>query len=202
MPESVQVGVLRVLTHMIKLSQEEKEHSNDESRLCEMQHKMSDTSKFCATTLIAALGKREDEVGCEAIQFGIELLHGGNPTAQDSLLQYLYDRGGLFPMISHSVQIASQKLKERQRGKVFLREQLFANPQEKRACETLLDREAEVIQVANLLRLLQLFCEGHHLRFQNYLRLQDHTSQSSNMVSEVQVRLLAYVCTLCICPSL
>ena len=49
----------------------------------------------------------------------------------------------------------------------------------------LLNREEEVTQIKALLRLLQLFCEGHHINFQNYLRLQDHTSQSNNMVSEV-----------------
>ena len=50
--------------------------------------------------------------------------------------------------------------------------QLFSNEEEKKACEMLLERKADVLHIIKLLRLLQLFCEGHHINFQNYLRLQ------------------------------
>ncbi len=61
-------------------------------------------------------------------------------------------------------------LKERARGKAFLDHQFFGDPAEREACEQLLERQEEVDHIIALLRLLQLFCEGHHIRFQNYAR--------------------------------
>ena len=101
----LQVGVIQMMTVMLEQSQEEKE---EEKRLSEMQQKMSSSLEFDATYLIAALGRREDEVGSEAISFGIKLLHGGNPKAQDNLLRYLRERKvGLFPTISNGIQVWS-----------------------------------------------------------------------------------------------
>lgn len=63
--------------------------------------------------------------------------------------------------------------------------QLFSDPAEREACEQLLERQEEVEHITALLRLLQLFCEGHHIQFQNYVRFQDASLHSHNMVSEV-----------------
>ena len=107
-PKHVQVGMLQMFTQMLTISQSEKP---DEDRLCDMQIKMSDGKIFDTTTLIAALGEREDEVAWEAIDFGIELLDGGNPEAQNRLLLYFHGRkGDLFQNISRRIQLSSQVL--------------------------------------------------------------------------------------------
>jgi len=45
--------------------------------------------------------------------------------------------------------------------------------------------ERKARELEALMRLLQLFCEGHHLRLQNYVRHQEDNLQSFNLINEV-----------------
>ena len=49
----------------------------------------------------------------------------------------------------------------------------------------MLQAKTDVVDISGVLRLLQLFCEGHHLGMQNYLREQSEGSSSVNIVNQV-----------------
>ena len=57
--------------------------------------------------------------------------------------------------------------------------------------------KSEVIGSKDILRFLQLLCEGHHLRLQNYLREQPGSSTSINIVSEI----MRFLKEVCVCPA-
>ena len=74
-----------------------------------------------------------------------------------------------------------------QREKAFLDEQIFESDEEKEQYKEILEKKKEVKQLTAVLRLLQLFCEGHFTMLQNYIRQQTDNHHSYNMVTEVVV---------------
>eukprot|EP01061_Rhynchopus_euleeides_P010284 TRINITY_DN1971_c0_g3_i1.p1 TRINITY_DN1971_c0_g3~~TRINITY_DN1971_c0_g3_i1.p1 ORF type:complete len:2734 (+),score=1123.83 TRINITY_DN1971_c0_g3_i1:1047-8204(+) len=138
-----------------------------------MQNKLNNLGLTSCMVKLTERGEEYVNIAHEAICFGIALLHGGNKKVQDSMLSFFLNNDeSFFESMKDSIRLASERL--RQRSTEY----------------HLFDEHSEPLSrslgsIAQVLRLLQLVCEGHHLRLQNYIRLQDDNLRSTNVVREV-----------------
>ena len=173
---STTVGLLQVLTNLTL------QYEGHPDQMEAMQNRL-DTAG--ATHLMITLANsRNPTVAAEAVNFGIALLLGGNQKVQGSLLKIFESSPkSFFVNIVSKMQKASDELKERRRERAFVasNQQLDGSGEINR----LLDNKFDLQNISSILRLLQLFCEGHYLPMQNYMRIQGAKAQSYDLVTEV-----------------
>ena len=151
--------------------------------MVQMQNKLNKLGLTSCMVKLTERGDANSSIAHEAICFGIALLHGGNKMVQDSMLDFfLTNDESFFESMKDSITLAVDRLKQR------------------RSEIELFDEHSEPISrsigsIGQVLRLLQLVCEGHHLRLQNYIRLQDDNLRSTNVVREVLVFLRTLMST-------
>lgn len=182
LPQTTKVEMLKLFGNLIKYAPDKQF----------MQVRMASSKEkvgFGLTPLMTMIAEGGDEVAAyEAIYFGISLFEGGNTVAQDAIMQWFGEADEcFFDSMVEKLRNAVQALKDRQREKAFFQEQLFHNDEEKEAYGEVLERKRDVKQIQAVLRLLQLFCEGHFTPLQNYIRQQVDNHHSYNMVTEVVV---------------
>ncbi|KAJ9465260.1 Ryanodine receptor [Diplonema papillatum] len=141
-----------------------------------MQNKLN---KLGLTSCMVKLTERGNGgIAHEAICFGVALLHGGNRQVQDSMLDFfLTNDESFFESMKDNISIAVERLVQRTRERDLFEE---ANTADARPLSF-----TSLGSIGQVLRLLQLVCEGHHLRLQNYIRLQEDNLRSTNVVREV-----------------
>jgi len=183
LPQRVKVITLRFFTQLLVSS---REASPD--KLSPMQVKMSDPTQLSIVPLVIMLAEGSDEVvAYEAVDFGTALLEGGNAVAQGALLQWLQNPDvQLLKSFCERLRKSIQILRERKVEKMIIEEN---DMKEDKATsfKHMLEAKPEISGMPALLRLLQLFCEGHHSAMQNYVRQQQGNPHSVNMVHEVLI---------------
>eukprot|EP00760_Papus_ankaliazontas_P029805 PhM_4_TR4472/c0_g4_i1/m.50959/K04959/ITPR2; inositol 1,4,5-triphosphate receptor type 2 len=165
-----------------------------------------------ATKLITILLECESyEIVRSTLKFGISLLHGGNPECQDALLTYFTTHDEkFFSSLKHLMKKAETELHDAQNAatstlastQTSMQQQGLNSGQKlnstnKLSASTgpaspkdtggmLVHRSRKYLFLAqDMLRLLQLLCEGHHIRLQNYVRIQYDNLNSYNMCTTV-----------------
>ncbi|KAL6077190.1 Inositol 1,4,5-trisphosphate receptor type 1, variant 2 [Balamuthia mandrillaris] len=159
------------------------------------------------TTLVLHLisgSAQTDQVVLEALKVGIALLNGGNQRVQDTILSAFYsgDADGFVASIRSRIRRSVVEIKEKQQ--YYLRRWELRRGLE--PGESSLDllrstgnsnssglshRTLAMLQnneepfpesgfIKEILRFLQLLCEGHNLNLQNYLRTQTSSSSTSS----------------------
>eukprot|EP01004_Peranema_trichophorum_P005127 NODE_3_length_6384_cov_15.471011_g2_i0.p1 GENE.NODE_3_length_6384_cov_15.471011_g2_i0~~NODE_3_length_6384_cov_15.471011_g2_i0.p1 ORF type:complete len:2102 (+),score=358.02 NODE_3_length_6384_cov_15.471011_g2_i0:517-6306(+) len=126
------------------------------------------------------------------VKFGIALLHGGNTSVQCDLIKWFRNVDEyFFEYVISRIQKGGQLLRQWRQEKTFIK-QLFENSnqynlttEQMNMHQVLMDPHKDLSEVSQLMRLLQLFCEGHHLEFQNYVRFQHDNWRTLNTVTEV-----------------
>jgi hypothetical protein len=157
--DSVVVSLLASAKALLDKASEE-----SEATLVEAQERLN---ALHATPLISVLLERPSFVIVKhAVQMGISLLEGGNKKCQDTLLRYFSSHDEKFFLTFRKV------LKE---GELSVAHRL------KTGHGALIVPDSAASLVEDLLRLLQLLCEGHHFEFQNYVRHQHDNFNSYNM---------------------
>eukprot|EP01060_Flectonema_neradi_P032160 TRINITY_DN5067_c0_g1_i12.p1 TRINITY_DN5067_c0_g1~~TRINITY_DN5067_c0_g1_i12.p1 ORF type:complete len:2009 (+),score=330.55 TRINITY_DN5067_c0_g1_i12:2479-8505(+) len=195
LPEQVVIGLLKVFTILIVTSPvpvnvlEEQgilessdlpEISDNESAHVETQNHLN---RLGLTSCMVKLTERgNNRIAHEAICFGVELLHGGNKQVQDSMLEFFLNNDeSFFEGMKDCIKSAVDKLLLRAREQELLDPQL----DQARSMVDQMPIAPTLGSIGKVLRLLQLVCEGHHLRLQNYIRLQEDNLKNTNIVQEV-----------------
>eukprot|EP01135_Chromosphaera_perkinsii_P006243 Nk52_evm4s470 gene=Nk52_evmTU4s470 len=203
---SLTCEVLKVLRDMLIQNEEFKSHSsarnfyeaecikyfssNDETKgdLEKMQNQLG---KHGAPNLVVNLIKRfsDRNVFCESVLFGIALLEGGNATVQNLFEEaFKSDDGKYFKEIHEKMlqTVVELKIEQEQSSKMANQPRRGKDAVSKGA-----KRLAKKPYIRNLLRYLQLLCEGHNLENQNLIREQRHVGKSFNLVKDTITYLLA-----------
>eukprot|EP01065_Artemidia_motanka_P024730 TRINITY_DN29632_c0_g1_i1.p1 TRINITY_DN29632_c0_g1~~TRINITY_DN29632_c0_g1_i1.p1 ORF type:complete len:2468 (+),score=1021.49 TRINITY_DN29632_c0_g1_i1:953-7405(+) len=141
----------------------------------------------------------KEEVVAEALQFGHALLEGGNKKVQTKMQNYFLSLNdeAFFTCIKDRIQRAVGMIKAQEQGadKKSQRprdEGLDGPAEETRPVPTdqnLRYKGNDLHHLQSTLRLLQLFCEGHNLELQDYLRQQADNVRSCNLVKETLIAL-------------
>ena len=195
LPEQVIIGLLKVFTRLIVTasipvktleeqdileSTELPDLTDGESSYVETQNHLN---RLGLTNCMVKLTERgNNRIAHEAICFGVELLHGGNKQVQDSMLDFFLNNDeSFFEGMKDCIKSAADKLLLR------AREQELFDPQvdQTKSISDLPPVAPSLGSIGKVLRLLQLVCEGHHLRLQNYIRLQEDNLKNTNIVQEV-----------------
>ncbi|KAJ9456868.1 Inositol 1 [Diplonema papillatum] len=138
-----------------------------------MRRTQTNLDQLGVAPLVAVLIESRDEVIVhESLALMIALMHGGNATVQGSLSTYFLSRNdeALFVTLRNRIAAASHQLKEAKNNNLPNRlKQLQAN---------------NLHHIRSVLRVLQLFSEGHNLHMQDYLRAQSDNVVSYNLVKE------------------
>eukprot|EP01062_Namystynia_karyoxenos_P080737 TRINITY_DN8739_c0_g1_i3.p1 TRINITY_DN8739_c0_g1~~TRINITY_DN8739_c0_g1_i3.p1 ORF type:complete len:2412 (+),score=913.63 TRINITY_DN8739_c0_g1_i3:92-7327(+) len=141
---------------------------------------------------------RKEHVVQEALKFGHFLLRGGNREVQDTLLHYFLSLNdeAFFTCIRDRISKAVKLIKDtesadRKPGQTTRGEEAHGeiptvqNDAASRPEQTNeVYRRTDLFHLRSVLRFLQLFCEGHNLRLQDYLRQQADNVRSCNLVKE------------------
>jgi len=155
------IFLIKALSRIIKNVQD------DEEEMAERQQMLD---RLNATRIFIVLiwdEKNDDnEYLFHLFKFMGWLLLGGNPVVQKTIYEFF---------ISNS---ASEKF-FRKANDLILKEIATMNSSSRRT----MNISKEISQLGmKLLRLLQLFCEGHNLDLQNYLRYQTHSKNNYDLI--------------------
>jgi len=157
--------------------------------------------------LIAGLvSRRGQHTILKSVKLGIALLEGGNQRVQGLFFDFFKSSEGrnFFRQIrDEMVNVASElKSKRRIRRGIQTRNSSFLDSYStitgresihREGTEIELSDEEDVEFMTHLLRLLQLFCEGHNSELQDFLREQKQNAETYNIVLET-LRFLSSVC--------
>eukprot|EP01059_Diplonema_ambulator_P033801 TRINITY_DN7233_c0_g1_i1.p1 TRINITY_DN7233_c0_g1~~TRINITY_DN7233_c0_g1_i1.p1 ORF type:complete len:2182 (+),score=683.60 TRINITY_DN7233_c0_g1_i1:2399-8944(+) len=155
------LAVMTTLTRMIYLDK-------DPTKMAKIQ---TDLDKLGIAPLVAVLIESRDEtIVRHSLDLMIALMHGGNAEVQHSLSNYFLSRNdeALFVTLKNRLAGAVLQIKEMKNT--------GAHPR------TFEDNNLQ--HVLEVLRVLQLFSEGHNLDMQDYLRTQSDNVVSYNLVQE------------------
>eukprot|EP00667_Euglena_gracilis_P000076 EG_transcript_76 len=179
--EDSRIGLLVFLTGYVQRS--------DESELFDCQVRMGNIG---CLTVVTHLFEGNTECSGYAVELGKAVLHGGNEVLQDQLLaDFQSHNEDFFVRISETFEAAIDILQEREREKAYIRDSVVSPRTISRV--TMTRKEKMLVHVTSILRMLQLLCEGHHIRMQNYVRHQHDNLYSFNMVTEVACFLRAVI---------
>eukprot|EP00026_Physarum_polycephalum_P000121 Phypoly_transcript_00121.p1 GENE.Phypoly_transcript_00121~~Phypoly_transcript_00121.p1 ORF type:complete len:2101 (+),score=228.03 Phypoly_transcript_00121:347-6649(+) len=188
----------------------QKDQDNDDIRT-QIQNQVN---KLGATKLILRLmSSRNDEIVLESLEMGIALLYGGNRAVQDTIFDFFITSSDhvFFSEVRSRIRRAVAEIKERQqfytrkleKKRAAMGIPIITSPtsapstptwktkienDEKALLEVVKsqddDKFQEVGYIFQILRFLQLLCEGHNLELQNYLRSQTNNIKSYDLISE------------------
>lgn len=192
----VSLKALRVLLEDCELS---------EAGRIAMQNQLNELG---ATGLVLSLITRgNDSIVLQSLKLGIALLRGGNKNVQKTIHEKFVGTEtdeALFYEIRSRIRRSISEIKEKQ--------QFYARKLEKQLAlqvvtEQTASKDELLLQVLEsedadesfpetgfifeILRFLQLLCEGHNLALQNYLRSQTHNVKSFDLISETAAYLEA-----------
>ena len=187
-PPHVKVGLLRCLQDFVDRHQPdtlglwEGADSRKELRAAQIQ-----LAHAGATQMVAVAVQDPDaDVASAAVNFAISLFFGGNDVVQALLLQSLETTGQARELPETCRLKLRQSLQSFRYWKSEVEYVTVSAPQLSATMrQEFLHHKTDLAATHKLLRLLQLFCEGHCLELQNYLREQPGQSQSRNLVHEV-----------------
>ena len=158
------LAVMKTLTRMVYLAQ---------GNAARMKKVQSDIDRLGLAPLVAVMIEAKDErIVFHSLTLMIALMHGGNAEVQESLSQYFLSRNdeALFVTLRNRIASAVCHIKESGEGK----------PEARLASFT----ETNLHHIREVLRVLQLFAEGHNIDMQDYLRVQSDNVVSYNLVKE------------------
>ena len=134
--------------------------------------------KLNATMIIISLicSEKENDIGYlyTLLKFGILLLYGGNLNVQKTLHNYFI------------TDLSSEKFFEKMHNLIMREISKNEMPESAKHIE---DEKENKLFTMKILRFLQLFCEGHNIFLQNYLRNQIRSKNNYDLVSLI-VKLL------------
>eukprot|EP00667_Euglena_gracilis_P000044 EG_transcript_44 len=173
--DCVKASILEYLTCFGGLS------LGNEERLIAVQNELDDLG---ASTRMIDLVAGDGILSVKAVEFGIVLLEGGNAAVQETVLRH-FQAGPehFFASVHNKLTRARTAIRHRQRELLFLKRAAMGDAQVCRKMERAW--RGPLDHCHRLLRLLQLFCEGHHLNLQNYVRCQGGRVHAFNLVAEV-----------------
>eukprot|EP01061_Rhynchopus_euleeides_P014015 TRINITY_DN24300_c0_g1_i2.p1 TRINITY_DN24300_c0_g1~~TRINITY_DN24300_c0_g1_i2.p1 ORF type:complete len:1573 (+),score=627.49 TRINITY_DN24300_c0_g1_i2:63-4781(+) len=160
---STTLAVMKTLMRMIYLSKE------IPHRMLKVQ---TDLDSLGLAPLVAVMIEAKDErVVYHSLTLMIALMHGGNAVVQESLSHYFLSRNdeALFVTLRNRISSA-----------VYLIKECGAQGAERLQ----LLRNCNLHHIREVLRVLQLFAEGHNIDMQDYLRHQADNVVSYNLVKE------------------
>jgi len=180
-PERVKVITLRFFTQLLVHSR-----TTSAEKLTPLQVQMADPKQLNIIPLLGMLVEgSNDNVAAEAVDFGVALFEAGNRVAQEALLQWLQTAGSrLVESVCAKLRAGVKILQEHKREAAILaQDEETGNSQHR--MQKVLQRKLREDGIQQILRLLQLFCEGHHTPMQDFLRQQTGSPHSVNVVSQV-----------------
>ena len=152
--------------------------------------KQSDLNNLGVTVLLAtvlmSLSGRSGPIQDAATALFIELLNGGNLAVQDTLFAHLDACDAESRLVSHAdamLELSLQGLQESRKNGHLDSSNASRIALAAKDCET----------AQSMARFLQLLCEGHHLAFQNYLRVQPAASKQADLVKRL-AGILVFLC--------
>lgn len=159
----------------------------DEEQLENLQLKMSSYGvvKLVIETLMA---KPENSIVFEALELGITLLEPNNPEVQASFSREFYniDDTGLWEIVVNSYDQAIANLKPVRALKAVQRRAQDASeelrPEEQRVLDVFVSQDLRMLKL--VMRLQQVFCEGHNFKIQEYIFQQVDNLKSYNLVEK------------------
>eukprot|EP00299_Pterocystis_sp_00344_P020311 c9964_g1_i1.p1 GENE.c9964_g1_i1~~c9964_g1_i1.p1 ORF type:complete len:1731 (-),score=431.55 c9964_g1_i1:75-5267(-) len=186
---------LRVLSDLATYEDEELEITREMSqnrldKLGEYSHKKYKGKTFGATTLMLDMltDKKHEDVTKEVLILGCNLLLDGNKKVQDRIYNYfLEDSAGLFfEHIRDWIRRGCDEIKERKAYNQRVLEILEASDGlDIDEIRESLPPYIERTHIVHLFRFIQLTCEGHNHKLQDYWRNQHHSVRSHDIVTEI-----------------
>lgn len=127
----------------------------------------------------------EDDILNELLEFGISLLEGGNPNVQKTIFSFCTIHTKSEVMFAKFHSIINEQID-------FLQRKADLKKDKSKSVDLDHFQRLKSIILEKLLRLLQLFTEGHFLDLQNYLRHQTNSRNQYNIVEAVTELLKTY----------
>eukprot|EP00667_Euglena_gracilis_P010424 EG_transcript_10608 len=194
LPQQAQLGLLQLFTTMIRRAIDAVDQPGGRQALLDVQHRFHG---YGAAECMADLVERPDDVVTEAAaDFGIALLHGGPSALQDTLVAHFSTpRSRFFARLSALLRQHAAALRQppvptsgrsppESPGSAFDAATFFERHADPNAPVEAAPDDASAAHPRPILRLLQLLCEGHHLRMQQLMWSQKAV-QPIDMVKEV-----------------
>ena len=154
------IFLIKVLGKIIKNASNEEEETSRQDQL--------DGLNATKIVIVLIWNEKDDDYHYlySLINFGIKLLHRGNPNVQRTLYEFFRENS------------SSEKF-FRKISSLMQKESINKNSTSKLNSS----HKQESKMLMKILRLLQLFCEGHNLELQNYLRHQTHSKNSYDLLA-------------------
>jgi len=169
--KTTMMSTLKVLRTII-------ETASDQSQMQDFFDKAGATTMLLSVFSDSKNGVKDDELMNEFLSFWISLLEGGNLNVQKTIYKFCLTHQKSEVMFANFYSIIYEQISYLQLKTTMKNdaENHFKN----------LERSGiKGIILEKLLRLLQLFTEGHYLDLQNYLRYQTNSRNRYNMVEAV-----------------
>jgi hypothetical protein len=168
---------------------------NRMDKLGEYSHRKFVGKTFGATTLMLNMlcDLSHDDALQEILDLGNALLLDGNRSVQDRIYQYFIQdsAGTFFERIRDLIRRGCEEIKERkayhQRVQEIIEASDGLDPDDVKESLPVFHERAHILR---LLRFIQLTCEGHNSKLQNYWRVQEHSVRSYDIVTEISIYLV------------
>ena len=176
----VKVALIRLFTMCVN------RHKKRDAGTAALQKAQNQMAAVGAANLVALmLQDPAAEVVSATIAFATSLFWGGNPVVQDALLKYLEtdETQAFLHALSEKLQHSLASLRHWKSEVAFVTASV---PHfDAQVNQDLLLAKTDVAESKEVLVFIQLLCEGHHLRLQNYLREQPGAPFRVNIVNDV-----------------
>ena len=175
-------GLLNLFNHALTEAEKAAVEQQDDQVLSRLQVHFDALGMMRVATALSDLS--DDIVTKSGLDLGISLLEGGNLKVQNSMLDYFESHDETF---FHNVREILHQCLDSIRGlpenEIHRDEHSESNVAHDKAAAG--HKLSQLKLLGEVLRFLQLMCEGHHLGMQNYIREQQDNLHSINIVHEV-----------------
>lgn len=135
-------------------------------------------SKRVPELLIDLISSKDNEIVENALDVAIKQFDQGNKASQKAILNYFKkENDGVF------LQAIRSRIKQSM-VEIKLRKD-FYKKLERQKDKAQTEKFQETGFIRKILKLLQLFCEGHNLDLQNYIRFQENSFQNTNILVDI-----------------
>lgn len=168
--------LLKGIQILDKILDSNEDNQKSEEELLDTRNRLA--TKQVPELLIDLICSKDNDIVEYALDVAIKQFDQGNKAAQKAIFNYFKKQndGAFFQAIKTRIKQSMVEIK--------LRKDFFKKL-ERQKDKTQVEKFKETGFIRKILKLLQLFCEGHNSELQNYLRAQEDSFQNTNILIDI-----------------